>query len=285
MKTNHIVTTILASFLIISKCPALITDGISGYWTFDETSGAVAHEASGQGLNGALMNYAGGQGNWTSGRIGGALQFGGPATQQYVVVPDFTKPTTSLTLSAWVWADSLTLWGTIAANWDGGYGTLNYSLFVSDPYFSLYFAEPSPWGINVASGIETNGVPPVSVGEWHHVAVVADSSTYQVQFWRDGQLSGEFFYGGNFYPAPVPQLDIGGTSSYGDPAVGYWEGKIDDLALWTRALSNEEIASIYNAGLNGQSMISLVPEPGTLAITTVGCLVFVVSRFRRRSTR
>jgi hypothetical protein len=250
----------LALFASVGQCSD-ITDGLVGYWPFDETNGIVAHEASGNGLNGMLTNFPGGQGNWVAGQIGGALQFGGLSAKQYVHVPDFTKPTTSLTISAWVWADSLPLWATIAANWNGLYGALNYGIFVSDPYLSLYFAEPNDQGINVANGSESD--PPITLGEWHHVTVVANASRRgapRVEFYRDGQPVGFFPYSGSFYPAPVPWLNIGGEPTY-DPNEGYWDGKIDDLALWTRALSRSEISNIYTAGLEGRSLLSSTPLP------------------------
>jgi len=255
----------LSFFASVGYCSGLISDGLVGYWPFDETNGVVAHEASGNGLNGALTNFPGGQGNWVTGQIGGALQFGGLAAKEYVHVPDFTKPTTSLTVSAWVWADSMPQWATIAANWDGLGGALNYGLFGSDPYLSFYFAEPSDQGINIANGSEFD--PPISLGEWHHVVVVANSSRHRVQFYRDGELTGFFFYSGSFSPSPTPWLNIGGEPSYGNPSQGYWDGKIDELALWNRALSSIEISNIYAAGFEGRSLLSsaqLPPTPPTI---------------------
>lgn len=254
-------------------------NNIAGYWPFDETNGGIAHEASGFGMNGALINYAGNQGNWTAGKIGGALDFGGLAAQQYVRVLDFTKPTTSLTLSAWVWADSLPQWATVAANWNGVYGALNYGMFGSSPRLSLYFAEPHPQAINVANGSESAGA--LTLGQWHHLAVVVNGGNHQVTFWRDGQSAGGFFFSGSFYPAPVPQLNIGGEPSYGNPTQGYWDGKLDDLALWTRALSSQEIGGIYNAGLNGQSLLSLVPEPTTAPLVALGGIAIFIRQRRR----
>src|ERR1700690_2974589 len=66
-----------------------LANGLDGYWTFDETSGGILHDSSGHGFNGTLVNFPGGQGNWTSGQTGGALQFGGPSSHQYVGVPSF----------------------------------------------------------------------------------------------------------------------------------------------------------------------------------------------------
>jgi hypothetical protein len=132
--------------------------------------------------------------------------------------------------------------------------------------------------------IPGEGVPPLALGQWHHVAVVADASRHRVRFWRDGQDAGRFYYAGTFYTAPVPQLNIGGEPTYGNPSQGYWDGQIDDLAIWNRALSSQEIAAIYSAGLNGLPMISLVPEPSTTAFAAIGCLAFFVASRRRRQS-
>jgi len=171
---HRIILIVLAALSISGRCAAVvpgnIMDAIAGYWPFDETSGGVVHEASGQGLNGSLVNYPGGQGDWVAGQIGGSLHFGGLAAQQSVQVPDFTKPTTSLSLSAWVWADTLPQWATIAANWNGSYGALNYEMLGSHPYLSMYFADAAN---NIATGSESPSfVPALSLGQWHHVALV-----------------------------------------------------------------------------------------------------------------
>jgi hypothetical protein len=52
---------------------------------------------------------------------------------------------------------------------------------------------------------------------------------------------------------------------------------IDDLAIWTRALTTQELTSIYNAGLAGQSLNVLIPEPSAMALCGVG-MVMLVSR-------
>src|SRR5579859_971065 len=75
--------------------PPGLGNSLDGYWTFDDASGGILHDYSGHGYNGTLMNYPNGQGNWTSGFLGGALQFGGYSTHEYVSVPNFAMPSTS----------------------------------------------------------------------------------------------------------------------------------------------------------------------------------------------
>jgi hypothetical protein len=248
-----------------------LDNGLDGYWTFDETSGGILHDSSGNGYNGSLVNFPSGQGNWTSGQTGGALQFGGPSTHEYVSVPNFAMPTTSMTLTAWVWADSTPNWATIAANWNGAWGAFNYATFGGTPDMSLYVADGGspPNIVNVDYGVSSSSL---SLNKWHFVAVVANGLTHSVTFMQDGIDTGIFGYGGQLF-ASSSQLNIGDDPSDTSPGQGNWDGKIDDLAIWSRALDPEELASIYDAGLAGQPLSALIPEPSVSVMFSLGILM------------
>jgi hypothetical protein len=258
--------------------PSGLANGLDGYWTFDETTGGILHDSSGNGFNGTVVNYAGGQGNWTPGLFGNALQFGGPGTGQYVSVPNFAMPTTSMTLAAWVWADSVPRWATVAANWNGGYGAFNYATFGGTPNMSLYTADARvQGGINVDYGVSTLSLAP---NQWHFLAFVANASSDTVTFMQDGNVAGSFQYRGQLI-ASSSQLNIGDDPSDTAAGQGNWDGRIDDLAIWSRALSSQEISDIYNAGLAGQPLLTLIPEPSIAALLCLGMLMFVRLNFSK----
>ena len=50
-----------------------LLNGLVGWWKFDETSGTVAYDSSGNGNHGTLTNGP----TWTDGKIGGAINFDG----------------------------------------------------------------------------------------------------------------------------------------------------------------------------------------------------------------
>lgn len=245
-----------------------LANGLDGYWTFNETSGGVLHDSSGNGHNGTLINYPGGNGTWTSGQIGGALQFGGPSTGEYVSVPNFTMPTGSMTLTTWVYASSLPRWATIAANWNGAWGAFNYATFGGSANMSLYVADGGspPNIVNVDYGESSAAL---SLNQWHFLAFVANSANDTVTFMQDGVVAGSFAYSGTLYSSSS-QLNIGDDPSDTNAGQGNWSGKIDDLAIWNRALSTQDLTSIYDAGLAGQPLP--VPEPSFPALASLTIL-------------
>ncbi|MHB1910209.1 MAG: LamG-like jellyroll fold domain-containing protein [Nitrososphaerales archaeon] len=58
------------------------SDGLVGYWSFDEGAGSYAYDSSGNGNTGTLVNSP----TWVSGKFGAALSFNS-ASMQYVSVP------------------------------------------------------------------------------------------------------------------------------------------------------------------------------------------------------
>ena len=93
--------------------------------------------------------------------------------------------------------------------------------------------------------------------------------------------TGHFTYGGQLF-ASSSQLNIGDDSSDTSSGQGNWNGRLDDLAIWTRALTSQELATIYTAGLAGQSLMTLIPEPSIAAMFLSSLVVAAGIRSRRR---
>ena len=90
-----IVSTILflVSFSLVSAATITLPPnnlGLIGYWSFDDESGTVATDHSGNGNDGTLQ----GDPTWTNGKKGGALDFDG--SDDYVdlatQIPNQTNP-------------------------------------------------------------------------------------------------------------------------------------------------------------------------------------------------
>ena len=92
----------------------------------------------------------------------------------------------------------------------------------------------------------------INDNQWHHIAATAGQSGSLLYI--DGVLVNS-----NSNPATLTNQDfplmIGNNPQ---SETRQWDGEIDDVALWHRELSAEEISDIHNAGLDGSSLGSLI---------------------------
>jgi hypothetical protein len=204
--------------------------GLVGWWNFDEGSGTAAADSSGNGNTGTLTNGP----VWTtSGKIHGALTFTA-ASSQYVSVPYAAplEPTTAFTVAAWVNPTSSTAMGIISSPDNDGF-TAGYRIDTD--------ASPEIV-VNVVTGSGRKSAfnayhPPA--GQWTHVALVYDGSFLTA--YANGiagtpvSAPGPVVYGPNHF------LPIGHCSG-----CIYFNGTIDDVRIYNRALSASELWRLYN---------------------------------------
>jgi uncharacterized repeat protein (TIGR01451 family) len=114
------------------------------------------------------------------------------------------------------------------------------------------------------------GNTPASLGEWHHGVAIRRGS--QIEVYLDGQLDGTTYN--------IDQLDVNNDRplcigcSYAlqnVPAGGFFNGCLDEVKLWKRALSAAEIASEYqqDAPPAGQEQMCGSTPPGTIIVDKV----------------
>jgi len=100
------------------------------------------------------------------------------------------------------------------------------------------FAEP-----NGTSGWQAFGVTSHTVGQWHHLAYVYDSSTQQSKFYKDGTEVGSLSF--NMATPTSSDLKIGyGYNTLNPNRIDGFQGSIDDVRIYNRALSGAEIAAM-----------------------------------------
>jgi hypothetical protein len=196
-----------------------------GYWSFDEGEGDVVYDASGNGNNGRIYNAT-----WTDGIRGKALFF----HNSYIRIPgsatiDFSGK--SFTLTAWVYRES-----TDNVHHIFGQGTAAASQGLHAGYQAGWYGNKLSFRFWF-NDLDTAASYP-DVSEWHHVAFTYDAETNKRRIYRDGVIvaedtaSEDFSGKGDFYI---------GRSPFGD----YFHGIIDEVAIFNRALSAEEIRSLY----------------------------------------
>jgi len=235
-----------------------ITDELVAYYSFDDGEGSTLKESTGMSSDGELFNFDfENESNWAEGQIDGALSFDG--IDDYVIVPEAPLAEEALSVSIWGNAVEAGVWASLVKNWGssmvgqfhfglgpGGEDTLN--IFITDGDFNAF---------NVGTDLDD-----VELETWEHYAFVANPAEEEVTLYRNGEIVDQQPYIGIFTDGPNSKaIGIGvKTTNEGDQAdlsccPGYWNGLLDDLGIWHRALTAAEITDIYTRGLAGESIL------------------------------
>jgi Concanavalin A-like lectin/glucanases superfamily len=222
---------------------AQLQNGLLIYWSFDDGSGAIANDSSGNGRNATLRGPS-----WvTDGKIAGALSFDGLDDD----VVFWSQPQNAISISAWVYARPTpgNLFPTII-------NMAGYALFLAEPgapgsaprslgFVSRRSAQDGEWDTPANS---------IAYNSWHHIAVVYDSSSPSNN--PDLYINGVKQTISQTASPQGTQTVNGGNGELG--IIGKdWDGLIDELRIHDRALTEAEIVSLYDQGNSGPFNFSL----------------------------
>ncbi len=214
--------------------------GLMAYWTFDEGSGSIAFDYSGNSNTGAIS--FGSAGAWTNGMVNGAVSLDADNSQVIVSNSPSLNPVNGLTVAAWVY-DNSGGWFTDPRIVEKGKSDNQYRLYAIGNSTQLVFAIT---GISNGTLVAT---PPSSF-IWHHLAGTYDGSSL-ISLYIDGQLATQQVASGSI-PVTLDPLAIGN-----EPGAGLSEqfnGFVDDIRIYGSALSAAQVAQIYNIDIVGDGI-------------------------------
>lgn len=230
----------------------VISNGPIAYWRLDEAPGStVAHDAI-NGYNGVYNNtILGVQGysivdNDTAAEFGGANSYVGGISGTAI---NFTGHT-NFSIEAWVNASgTLSDESTIIAKGIGATGTTRTEQFSLDVASGVYRFFTTG-GSTLYAASATSGPN----GTWQHiVAVYDDLNTYggasgQLYIYVNGELQGSAAVRPAGLNGTVSDITIGSKRTGNDPSYdGTFDGDIDEVAIYNRALTADEIKAHYDA--------------------------------------
>jgi fibronectin type 3 domain-containing protein len=225
--------------------------GAAAAYSFDEGTGAIAADATGNGNVGTLTNGP----SWTTaGKYGGALSFDG--SNDFVLVNHSASLnlTNAMTLEAWVYPTSA------AGGWHA----------IIQKEVDAYFLHSSGTGapLDPTAGGTFSGQlsyfaasSPMTLNAWNHVAVTWDGSI--MRLYVNGAAAATQTRGGTLQSTTAP-LRIGGNSPYAE----MFQGRIDEVRIYNRALTQAEVQSDMNSPITPAGPDTTPPaNPSGLAAT------------------
>ena len=190
---------------------------------FDEGTGALLADSSGNNKTGTIT-----AGTWTSGRYGGAVSLDG-AAGKIEPPPLGLFYRNAFTYEAWVFKQGtngdVAVVGSWVASQSGGamiwvdHATARYRLTLGGSFSDYLDSGRSP-----------------ALGRWQHVAATYDGTT--ARMYIDGDEVASKVFSGN-----VGSSNAWRIGAYGLTPTGFFDGSIDDVRIYDRALSASDIAA------------------------------------------
>jgi len=199
-----------------------------GHWTLDD-NGTTAADGSSNGNHGTLI----GSPAWTTGKIGGALSFGGAG--DYVEIPNAASLdiTNSFSIAAWVKPGNT---GSRAQVFNGGSYQLRLNgLRTEFLIHDIDADQGNQWGNIVLQGTA------LPENEWSYLVASYDPGTRQMQIYINGEPDGEGLLttGGNGTVDNIPGKRFISSQSYP------FSGVIDDIWLFNSTLTAADVRTQY----------------------------------------
>jgi glucose/arabinose dehydrogenase/PKD repeat protein len=220
--------------------------GFVAAYGFDEGTGTVLIDASGNGRDGTITGAT-----WTLGKYGHALDFDGTDS---VALPDLDL-TGAFSVMGWM------LTRTLHSNTCGSFVMKAYDYGIEICQAAL-FARIGSGGSFTASVARPLTTADLNV--WRHVAMTYDGAALRMYF--DGALVNEAF---GPHTSNDLLLRIGRWSSNTE----FWNGGIDEVRIYDRALSGSEVQAAMNLPIGRTSARLTIVQPTTA--TVIGSTVDV----------
>ncbi len=202
-------------------------DSLLGWWTFDDVDAGSAVDWSGHGLHGMIH----GAPAWTEGPAGGAVVLDG-ANDYFTTSAPAEVTLSAATMTAWIMPNKVH--GIAGIIFHRGTDVCSMNLMASNQ-LGYHWLVAGTWGYN--SGLV------VPMNEWSFVALVVEPEQATLY------LDGTDLWSVNPITHDPALFDTGIVLGF-DPAVSdrCFSGALDDLRLYTQALTADEIGEVMDNG-------------------------------------
>ncbi|MCK4886359.1 MAG: hypothetical protein KAS96_03165 [Planctomycetes bacterium] len=222
-----------------------------GWWKFDEGAGDVAYDSSGHGNHCTILVNEGASSdpnyttinNFTTGVSGTALQLDGVWHTAYIPHDDILKPAKEMTISIWLKTDTLEQSCHIYGKGDGGgYGASVNQISI----------EGSPGDFDFRFTLNAGGTrqrldAPITQAQfaddqWHLYTCSYDGNDMKI--YKDAVIIAQLNCPGEIGVCDSQNAYLGSLGNYcptDNPGVVHYNGLMDDLRIYNRALNQQEI--------------------------------------------
>jgi hypothetical protein len=225
-------------------CPPTLIDDLVGHWRLDDGAGStVAVDSSGRGNDGVVHDLDPSTA-WVAGRSQGALDTAHVGWVQVAPAPSIDAIVDRVTVAAWINLEGTISPDTFATALSRQIGTSENQHY----HLSLLFdGRPTLFIATDVGYVAPGGPNPVARGAWTHLATVYDGA--DVRLYVNGAEVASAPLTGTFMPDTTPVILGGNGNDASGVPTELFPGRIDELMLYARALSADEIGQLAAGAL------------------------------------
>jgi hypothetical protein len=207
---------------------------LEAYWDFSESSGTGAYltDKSGNGNDGTPNGTT-----YTDGVITGGREFDG--VDDYIGINNGPDVGVNFTISHWLRVDGYAGSSCNVFLAKGPKDTGHYEVYRCDGPVGL-----DKYGFYAPDIGDYKSDYEIPEGEWHFYTVTYDSSLGSLKFYIDGQLNKEYTGVSGAIISESEELRVGSLLDN----TFHTDGAIDEVGIYSRALSGTEVEEMYNDG-------------------------------------
>lgn len=216
---------------------AVFGTSLLGYWPFEEAAQlpATLADVSGSGNNVTTYNFAAPDGVVAGGKYGNALSLDGVNDNVRNATPPAMPIGGTVSAEAWIYPkgssfdyNGIVSWGARACNGKG------VGLSIS----SSGVPQVATWCNDFSAG------PAVTMNAWNHIAVSLNGTT-SATLYLNGQAVSGSLTGATVPNVASTLLTIGSLDA--NPGSRFFKGMVDEIRVYNRALTAEDVAARYAA--------------------------------------
>lgn len=259
---NYAVLIIMLIFVLQSEA-RIDRNSVMGMWLFDENRGDIAYDSSGNGFDGKFVNDV----KWTEGKFGKAIVLTGESQVNCGALPELNVGLGDFSLCAWVktsaeppdWHATIIHKAVWAAPRHG------YVLCVRGKLDPGNVGKPLLWvGLGTEHGIHLFGTQKINDGKWHHLVGTVERKT-AMKLYLDGEFNADLDISQKIKENEdnVSNFYIGGEQGRSHVI----ERSVDEVAIFNTVLTDKDVKSIYERGLESALGFTSVSSKGRIAVT------------------
>lgn len=224
--------------------------GLLAYYTFEETTGNLINQStSPDSLGSAVDGVVTGTTRSLTGKISNSYGFANSyvdsGNSDYIAIPnaleDAYVSSGALTINVWIYRTSASTNGEFFSLYDSGVSRGIEISSTSSGFVS----------VSTSNGLDVTSTTSMSAGVWYMVTLTIDldnsvQTDYDAKIWVNASYNANddsfTSFGTRTSSIYLGTLSHGNGQGYG------FNGRMDELSVWNRPLTSDEIISLYNSG-------------------------------------